>query len=67
MKPIKILDGGLYNIVRKEGRKTSVFKSNLRGTDARRELKHWKRLARNAGGRVFFEAVPAPTDTATAA
>jgi hypothetical protein len=67
MKPLKILDGGTYNIIRKEGRKTTTFRSNLRGTEARTQLRHWKRLARNAGGRVFFEVVPTPADeTATA-
>lgn len=66
MKPrrVSITDEGRYNIVRTEGRNKTIFKSNLSGKDARSQLKHWKSMARNSGGRVFFDIVLMPEDLA---
>lgn len=61
---VQITDNGLYNIVRTEGRVKSIFEANLNGKTARLKLKHWKSMARNSGGRVFFDLVPVPADLA---
>lgn len=63
---VQITDDGLYNIVRTEGRNKSVFRGRLSGKDARAQLKHWKAMARNSGGRVYFDIVPMPEDLAEA-
>jgi hypothetical protein len=65
-KRVPITDDGRYNIVRSEGKTKSIFKSNLDGKTARDQLKHWKNMARNSGGRVFFDLVPVPADLAAA-
>lgn len=64
MKPkrIVITSGGRYNIIRTEGRNKTIFKPNLDGKTAKTELAHWKRMARNSGGHVYFDIVPMPAD-----
>lgn len=60
LKPIE--DNGTYNIIRTEGKNKTIFRRNLNGKDTRRELHHWKNMARNSGGRVFFHAEPVPAE-----
>lgn len=61
-KRVPLTDTGRYNIVRTEGRNKSIFQSNLDGKTAKVQLTHWKRMARNSGGRVFFDIVQVPAD-----
>lgn len=49
-----------FNIVRKHRGDVSIFKRELDRKIAISELKHLKNLARNSGGRVFFEMVEVP-------
>lgn len=65
MKHKPILDNGTYNIIRTQGRNKSIFLRNLDGVTTRRELSHWKKMARNAGGNVYFNAEPVPTEVRT--
>lgn len=62
MKRVTITNDSLYNIVRTERGKKTIFLSNLSGADAKTQLAHWKRMARNSGGKVYFDAVPVPKD-----
>jgi phosphoenolpyruvate synthase/pyruvate phosphate dikinase len=50
----------LYNIVRKHNGGVTIFQRNLKHKDAVTQIKHWKRMARNSGGRVFFDMVEVP-------
>lgn len=62
MKREPIEDDGIYNIVRSHKGSKTIFRERLKGKDARRELMHWKRMARHSGGGVYFEAVKVPSD-----
>lgn len=54
------MDNKLFNITRRQGRNVTIFRRNLTEADARREVRHLKRLARNSGGHVYFEMVAVP-------
>jgi hypothetical protein len=53
-----------FNIIRTEGRNKSIFQPNLDEKTAKSQLRHWKRMARNSGGHVYFDMVPMPADLA---
>lgn len=57
-----IRDDGIYNIVRTFKGSKSIFRERLKGIEARAQLRHWKNMARNAGGHVYFDAVPVPKE-----
>lgn len=52
----------LYNIVRKHNGNVSIFLRNLSEKDAVTQIRHWKRMARNSGGHVFFDMVEVPEE-----
>lgn len=56
------MDNKRFNITRRQGRNVTIFRRNLPEADAKREVRHWKRLARNAGGHVYFEVVQVPEE-----
>ena len=50
----------LFNIVRKHKGNVSIFLRNLSEKNAVAQIRHWKRMARNSGGHVFFDMVEVP-------
>lgn len=55
-------DKQLYNITRTQGRDVTIFMRDLTEKDAKTQLKHWKNLARNSGGHVYFNMVAVPPE-----
>jgi hypothetical protein len=53
-----------FNLIRKEQGTKVILRRKLPEQTAFRELKHWKQLARNSGGRVYFELVEVPPELA---
>lgn len=62
MKRTVINDDGVYNIIRKQGEDVTIFLERLSGKETKRQLRHWKNLARNSGSNVYFEAVAVPPE-----
>lgn len=54
-----------FNLIRTERGNVTIFKRGLSEREAFQELKHWKRMARNAGGRAFFKLVELPAEIKT--
>lgn len=50
----------MYNIVRKHNGDVEIFKRYLFEKAAKTEVKHWKNMARNSGGHVYFDMVLVP-------
>ena len=52
----------LFNITRTAGSKVEIFLRNLEEKEARIQLRHWKRLARHCGGKVYFTLFEVPEE-----
>lgn len=52
----------MFNLIRKHRGEVSIFRRNLHHKEAVQLMRHYKNLAKNSGGHVYFEIVEVPKE-----